>query len=289
MAGEQWRAINANVGSPGQSLSIANNAFNRLGEQVGAKLAQDKANVAAQEQLKYTRGRNTALDLQNKQLFDVKMAELERKRIGDVATQDAAKAVLMPETYASNQIAAEQAGIAESMANLPSNEQAELQAALEGYRKSITPVNGSFADTDRGKAILGESVTQPNVNIIDVQNAIPRAGNVAKKSELQTLVDLYGKDKAGAMKYGSKSTKDKSSTYNKATQAIGNLGNAEEVGELWRRAANLGVRDRFVDELSIAGAYNDKKGLFDFGGKDIPTKRLRAVIAEAEKNRNIKR
>ena len=127
------------------------------------------------------------------------------------------------------------------------------------------------------------------MNIIDVQNAIPRVGNVAKKSEFQTLVDLYGKDKAGAMKYGSKSTKDKSSTYNKATQAIGNLGNAEEVGELWRKAANLGVQDRFVDELSIAGAYSDSQGLFDFGGKDIDTNRLRAVIAEAEKNRNIKR
>jgi len=38
MAGEQWRAISANVGSPNQSLSIASNAFANVGKQAGSIL-----------------------------------------------------------------------------------------------------------------------------------------------------------------------------------------------------------------------------------------------------------
>ena len=99
MAGEQWRAINANVGSPGQSLSIANSAFNRLGEQVGAKLAQDKADALQQEQLKYTRDRQEALDFQNRQLFNAKMADIARA--GTDRANEAAylKGVTQPGAY----------------------------------------------------------------------------------------------------------------------------------------------------------------------------------------------
>jgi len=64
MAGEQWRAISADIGSPNQSLNIASNAFASVGRQAGSILDQ----MQKQEQQKIANKRaNDLLSIQQAQ------------------------------------------------------------------------------------------------------------------------------------------------------------------------------------------------------------------------------